>query len=223
MGGETCWALVEGAANGDAAARERFASVYLPVVRGYLVSRWRGRRLRDEVEDAVQQVFVECLRDGGALDGARRRAGTGFRAFLYGVASNVARRFEAPRGELAGQAEEGRLAEVPAREDPASRVFDRGWARALVAEAAERQRAAARAAGAGAVRRVELLELRFSEGLPIREIARRWEVDAAEVHHAYGRARKEFREALRTVVAFHHPDSPAAAERELAQVLRDLE
>jgi RNA polymerase sigma-70 factor (ECF subfamily) len=70
-----------------------------------------------------------------------------------------------------------------------------------------------------ALRRVELLRLRFHEGLPIREIARRWRDDPATLHREYARAREEFKEALIGVMAFHHPGSPAQAERECAELL----
>ena len=45
-------------------------------------------------EDAVQEVFVECFRRGGALEAVGAGRVPGFRAFLYGVIRNVARRFE---------------------------------------------------------------------------------------------------------------------------------
>ena len=89
-------------------------------------------------------------------------------------------------------------------------------------EAARLQRQQADKRGPEAVRRVELLRLRFEEGLPIRTIARRWGVPAAELHHAYARARQEFREALLKIVAFHHPGSPAEVEQEAASLLNAL-
>jgi DNA-directed RNA polymerase specialized sigma24 family protein len=64
------------------------------------------------------------------------------------------------------------------------------------------------------LRRVELLRLRFQEGMPIREIARLRGVDAASLHHEYARARREFRSALRDVIAFHHPGAPEEIDRE---------
>ena len=36
----TCWTMIRAAAGGNAAARERFARVYLPVARGALAGRW---------------------------------------------------------------------------------------------------------------------------------------------------------------------------------------
>jgi hypothetical protein len=80
--------------------------------------------------------------------------------------------------------------------------------------------AASRRTGPEAVQRVELLRLRFEENLPIRTIAERWGVAAAERHHAYALGRQEFRAALLEVVAFHHPGSPAEVEQEAASLLR---
>jgi hypothetical protein len=71
-------------------------------------------------------------------------------------------------------------------------------------------------------RRVRLLELRFEEGKPIREIARLWDEDPARLHHAYARAREEFGAALRDVVAYHQPGSPAAVEQECRRLLEIL-
>ena len=81
-------------------------------------------------------------------------------------------------------------------------------------EAAERQAALAAEHGEAAVRRVELLRLRFHEGMPIREIARLWGIDAAVLHHEYARARQEFLAALRDVVASHHPGPPEEVDPE---------
>jgi hypothetical protein len=66
---------------------------------------------------------------------------------------------------------------------------------------------------------VELLRLRFNDGLPIREIAVRWGEEAARLHHEYATARDEFQSALREVVAFHHPGT---APGEVDQACREL-
>jgi RNA polymerase sigma-70 factor (ECF subfamily) len=91
-----------------------------------------------------------------------------------------------------------------------------------MAEAARLQRERAAQRGPEALRRVELLRLRFEENLPIRTIAVRWGVDPTAVHHAYALARKEFRAALLDVVAFHHPGGPEALEQEAAGLLKAL-
>lgn len=209
----TCWTLIRDAAGGDADARQRFARVYRPVAVAALRGRWKGSPRLAWVDDAAQDVFVECFKAGGALDSADAERG-GFRAFFLAVVRNVARRHE----------EKHRPA-VPLPEDHAngdtslSVAFDKAWARALLKEAARVQAESAKGAGERATKRVELLRLRFQEGLPIRAIAEQWDEDAAKLHHEYATAREEFRAALRTVVAFHHPgaagDALDAACREL--------
>ncbi len=208
--------MIRDAAAGDPAQRERFARVYEPVVRAYLAARWHTAGA--DLDDAVQDVFVECFRQGGVLERADPGRPGGFRAFLYGVVRNVARRAEArrhrrdePRGE--------ELDAMAADEESLSKVFDRAWAKALMREAARLQQEEATRKGEGAVRRVELLQLRFHDGLPIRAIAERWGEDAARLHHEYARAREEFRAALHEVLAFHHPGSPADVERACAELL----
>lgn len=213
----TCWTVIRGAAAGSPADRDELARRYLGVVRAYLAARWRGSALRDDLDDAVQEVFVECFREGGALKAVGAGRVPSFRAFLYGVVRNVARRFES-RPALAAVP----LPEVAADDESLSRLFERSWARAIMAEAAQLQRRQAGERGEAAVRRVELLRLRFEDGLPIRTIAERWGVEAAKLHHDYALARQEFRAALLEVVVFHHPGSPAAVEEEAASLLKAL-
>jgi RNA polymerase sigma-70 factor (ECF subfamily) len=66
---------------------------------------------------------------------------------------------------------------------------------------------------------VEILRLRFREGIPLREVARRLEMDPARVHKEYATARDEFRRVLIEVVAFHHPGSRAEVERECRELI----
>jgi RNA polymerase sigma-70 factor (ECF subfamily) len=195
------------------------------VVRVYLAARWRGSKQLQALDDTVQDVFVECLRQGGLLERARADRPGGFRAFLYGAVRHVAQRAEARRArQLAREpGEDVDLEGIPGGEEAFSRVFDRAWAKAVVREASERQSVLASERGEAGLRRVELLRLRFHEGLPIREIARLWGLDAATLHHEYARARQEFRLALREVIAFHLPGSPEDVERECAQLLSLLE
>ena len=81
-------------------------------------------------------------------------------------------------------------------------------------QAADRQRTHAKQRGDAALSRIELLRLRFEEELPIREIAKLWQVDAAVLHREYAKAREEFKEALREVVAFHFTGSQANLQKE---------
>jgi RNA polymerase sigma-70 factor (ECF subfamily) len=215
----TCWTVIEAAAAGRAGDREDFARRYVPVVRAYLASRWRSSPCLGEIDDAVQEVFVECFKPGGLLARAERDRPGGFRAFLYGAVRNVARRVETNRPREQQPPSDLDLDQVEAGEASPSRTSDRAWAKALLREAARRQEQHAREAGAAAQWRVELLRLRFYENLPIRAIAQRWGRDAADLHHEYARARQEFKAALREVVAFHHPGSPADIEQECANLL----
>ncbi len=213
----TCWTVIRAAAAGSPTDREELAHRYLGVVRAYLADRWRGSVLRDGLDDASQEVFVECFREGGAVEVAGAGRVPSFRAFLFGVIRNVARRFESRPVRATGP-----LPDIAADEASQSRLFDRTWARALMAEAAQMQRELAAESGPEAIQRVELLRLRFEEKLPIRTIAERWDVDPGRLHHAYALARKEFRAALLEVVAFHQPGSPVELEQEAASLLKAL-
>jgi RNA polymerase sigma factor (sigma-70 family) len=218
----TCWTVIRDAAGGDRDARGLFALRYEPVVRAYLKARWRGSPRLQDLDDAAQEVFLECFRCGGVLDRLDPSRLGGFRAFLYGVIRVVAVRIEARPARAKDRAPPGDfdLQQVADDETRISVAFDRAWARAVLREAAERQAVQAREAGEAAVRRVDLLRLRFHEGLPVREIARRWGCDADAVHREYARARQEFKAALAAVVAYHHPESSSGeVERECASLL----
>ncbi len=203
----TCWTVIRDAAGGDGGARTQLVTAYTPVIRAYLAARWRTSPLRGSVDDAVQDVFLACFRDGGALERADPELPGGFRAFLYGIVRNIARETERRSARRQARRLESALGDdgVAADDASLSRVFDRAWAVALMREAAEAQRRAAEAAGPDAVRRVELLRLRFHDGLPIRDIAARWGDDPARVHREYAKARTEFQDALVAVLTFHHP------------------
>jgi RNA polymerase sigma-70 factor (ECF subfamily) len=214
----TSWSLLAAAAGGDDQARALFATNYAPVVRRYLAARWRNHALIHDLDDAVQDVFLECLRSGGALERARSGTPGGFRAYLFGVVRNVALRAEK---KLAGRrpTAEFNPENLADSEETLSRIFDRAWAESLMKQAAARQHERAAAAGPDAVRRVELLRLRFQENLPIRDIAERWQINPALVHRDYSKARAEFRAALLDVLAFHHPAPQAELERQCVELL----
>jgi RNA polymerase sigma-70 factor (ECF subfamily) len=209
--------MIRAAAAGDPAEREELARRYLGVVRAYLAARWRNSALLQDVGDAVQEVFIECFRQGGALNAVEAGRVPHFRAFFYGVIRNVARRFEI-RPQHAGVV----LPDFESNEESQSQVFERAWAQAIMAEAAQLQRQHAVKLGPEALQRVELLRLRFEDNLPIRSIAERWGLPAEELHHAYAKARQEFRAALLEVVAFHEPGSAAEIEQDAAGLLKAL-
>lgn len=216
----TCWTMIAAAADGGPRERELFAQRYQPVIAAYLAARWRGRPLLlQHLDDAVQDIFVECYRRDGALSRVSREAPGGFRAFLFGVVRNVALRWEARLS--AGARREAADGQLDAREhpgDPLSQVFDRAWAQSIMRQAAERQAERAADLGAEALRRVELLRLRFQDNRPIREIAALWELDPVHVHRQYALARREFRRALVEVLGFYEADG-AQLDAECARLL----
>lgn len=210
--------MIDAAAAGDAEQRARFAERYGPVVRASLLAR-RGRPLSAaDLDDRVQETFLECFRAGGALGRVEAGRPGGFRGYLYGVVRNVAL-----RGEQRRRREDGGLAfpaDMLAAADPdAELAFERAWAKAVLREAAAEMDRRAASRSASAKRRVELLHLRFHEDLPIREIARRWGVDAAKLHHEYADARQEFLVALRFVVAAESGCEGSEVDAECARLL----
>jgi RNA polymerase sigma factor (sigma-70 family) len=217
----TCWTVIQAAAAGSAGDRAEFARRYGPVVRAYLMARWRSLQFQQELDDAIQEVFVECFKAGGVLERADKGRGD-FRAFLFGAVRHVALRLERTRARQREQLPgPGNLQDV-ADDDPGpARAFERAWATALFREAGLLQAEKARMSGEAARRRVELLRLRFQESLPIRDIAQRWGMGAAALHREYARARQEFKAALMEVLAFHHPGA-ADVEQACADLLVSL-
>jgi len=221
MSDATCWTLIEGAAAGDSASRAIFTSRYLPLVRAFLEARWKGRRSYADLEDALQETFLECFRQEGALDRIEDRSRE-FRPFLLGVVRNVALRFETARARRRdGPGSETFQADVlPVDEESLSRVFDRAWAETILREAALRQEQAARDSDDAARRRVDLLREVFREGRSVAELSRLWAIDANVLRHEYDRARAEFLEALKEVVGFHNPNAPERVARECREIAR---
>ncbi|MGB0715936.1 MAG: sigma-70 family RNA polymerase sigma factor [Phycisphaerae bacterium] len=219
----TCWTMIAAAADGHNEERQRFALRYADALRAYFAARWRNSSMSAHIEDATQVVFMECLKDGGVLSHATREKHGGFRAFLYGTARNIARRFETGAARDRNQQPlDAMPASPPADETTLSIAFDRAWARQIMKQAAERMTARATETGPDALARVDLLRMRFEEGLPIRDIAKRWDRPAELLHREYARARKEFKEALLSVISFNHPDRPQQAREEYAHLLQVL-
>ena len=217
----TRWTIIQRAAAGSAEDRELFAQRYGPVIRAYLGARWGRTPLFRELEDAAQEVFLDCFKDNGALGRVDPERSTGFRAYLYGIARNVARNFERKRARAREQQPDSNLDldRFAADEDSLAEVFDRAWASALLKEAAALQRERAEAKGPDAVRRHRLLGLRYGQGLPIREIATRWQVEAPWLHGQYRQAREEYKRALMDTVRDLHGGGPESIETECARLL----
>jgi len=219
----TRWTIIRGAAAGSEHDRAEFARRYASVIRSYLGARWRGGPLVAEIDDATQEVFVQCFRADGPLLRADPERSGGFRAFLYGIVRNVARGVErewrARKAKQPGSAVD--IDAIEASDAPLSQVFDRAWAGALLRRAAAQQAHDVRG-NERAERRIELLRLRFGQDMPIRDIATQWNADAAHVHEEYRTARREFLAALRIVVAEDNPGTSEQIEAECARLLDHL-
>lgn len=218
----TSWRLILQAASGAPLEQDEFVRQYQPAVRAFLLARWRGSPLIASVDDATQEIFVECFRQGGVLSKVDPERNGGFRALLYGVVRNVALRVEQrTMRRIDPTAATSSIWEgLPGPGESLSDCIDRAWARSVMRDAAALQAERARAQGTHAMRRVELLRLRFEEGLPIREIAHRWQCEAKMLHREYAVARREFVAALRHVV--HDLAPPGGSERLLAHLLEAL-
>ena len=129
----TCWTLIQSASAGSEEDREQFAARYVAIVRMYLAHRWRGTSMLSELDDAIQEVFLELFREGGVLDVVQERRPNSFRSFLYGVSRNVARRREKDIGRQRRRypAVDIDPERHEAEEASQSRVFDRAWAQAI--------------------------------------------------------------------------------------------
>jgi RNA polymerase sigma-70 factor (ECF subfamily) len=219
---DTWVTLIRRAAAGEVDDRSLFCHRYLAPVRAYIAARWRGTPWIENLDDAVQEVFVECLRERGVLQSYDPDRGPGFRAFLYGVVRNVALRFEQTQVRKGGReqaAETARLRDLAADEDALSMVFDRAWAVSIMEQARERMEQLALVEGRAARRRVEILRLHFEDGLTLRAIAERWQVGHEFVRREYRKAKKTFKASLRQVVAYHCNDARAGAEAECERLL----
>ena len=218
----TRWTIIQGAAAGRRADRDAFVRRYAPVIRAYLTARWGRSPLAAEIDDAMQEVFLDCFKDDGALGRVDPEHGSGFRAFLYGVTRNVAARLERSRARRRERqpATDSGLERLGAEDEPLSQAFDRAWCRALVREAAGLQLQRAAGKGERAVLRHRLLAARYGDGLPIREIAARWEEEPAFLHGQFRQAREEFRQALRDTVKALHGGGREAVDAECERLMQ---
>lgn len=217
---QTCWTLIHSAASGSHESLDLFIRRYECTVRQTLAARWSRSWRTVLIDDAVQEVFLECIKPSGVLSKADNSYAGGFRALLYGVTRNIIRRFEAQPAPA-----NVAIPDEIASESAVSRAFDRQWAQAIMKEASQTQIRQAELRGAAAVRRVDLLKARFQDGKPIREIAESWEVDVDWLHRQYAKARQEFTAALLSVVSTYQPRASDAENiqtcRELLTILRE--
>ena len=145
------------------------------------------------IDDAAQEVFVECLRQNGVLQRADQNCPGGFRAFLFGATRNVARRFEERVVRNRERQHNTDVIMSTLDDDPSlSVVFDRGYATTLLREAFELYELRSAAGGEEMEQRVALLRRRFQDDVPIRDISGEWKVKAKVLHRRLDRARRNF-------------------------------
>ncbi len=220
----TCWPLLAGAAAGEGSARTQFVARYENLVRAFLSSYLGGGSFHDEIDDLIQEVFVECFRGGGVLHRTVHTPPKNFRAYLRGVSLNLARKWIEKRRKAKEHISEGEVLELQhTTEQTASKVFDQLWAEGVVTDAADLMESRALKKSFAARRRVELLRLRFHVGLPIRKIAHQWELPPRRVHKDFATAKEEFRKALADVVTVYCRGSQSDIDEECRRVLQYLE
>jgi RNA polymerase sigma factor (sigma-70 family) len=225
----TSWTLIRQAVQGQPEARDRFARLYEPVVQAFLrrsLVRLRAtvRSFSHELDNVSQDVFLECFKPQGALERLDRSRCSRFRAYLFGVIANITRRSQTRwarqrREHLA----DGPTLESQARQDSAlSRTGEFAEARQLLAEAVRRQADYAGRLGDAAQKRIELLQLCFTDGLTLFQVARRWQTNVQEVRREYKLATQEFKEALRETLDRRYPGSPEGARQAFRELLETL-
>jgi len=216
----TSWRMILDAGSGDRSQRRRFAERYEALIRGCLHRRWRGSARLQWLDDACQEVFVECYRDGGVLARIRARRPPRFRAYLLGVIQNVARGIEQRSGRSAERhaGDEALVELAVADEADLLSWFEREWARTVLRDALHELARLDAASGSGRSA-ADLLELRFAKGLPIRDIASLWREEPARVHRDYAKARSAFQRCLHHTVRQHDALSAAEADEECRRLL----
>ena len=221
----TSWHLIAAAAGGDDTARAEFARRYGDDVRGLLRQRWKSGLLLQHIDDACQEVFVECLKPGGVLVRADPAVAAGFRGLLGAVVRNVALRVERRLAQWHRRAAAPLPTDPPGSHTSLAHALDRNWALGLVREAAEEQERRAQTSGPQALLRVKLLRARVHDGQGIAALAAQWGVAAAYLHHQFAKARRDFLRALHGVLERRFPSDSRLQQRErarqLIQLLRD--
>ena len=219
----TCWSLIHRAADADETARTQFVERYYSVAKAYLSARWSNRRRQEDIQDALHDVFAECLRPQGVLGRTGALHGDSFRGFLFGVVRKVAQRHERVWNRPADRSDSEPLQYMPADDESLAQAFDRAWARAVVTEAVALQEERANSLGDEASQRIELIKLRICESVPVRKIAEQWDKPAEWLHRELARGKQEFASCLQEVLRAHLGDDLGKSDQQLelvAELLR---
>ena len=204
----TTWSIVLGTAQGQADAQARFHARYESLIRAYLAARWRVDLQHERVANATQEVMLRCLAPDGALSRVDRSRPSGFRAYLLGVTTNVAREVERQDRRHQGERLDGSGASIDPTDAACSAAtsIDRAQAAEILREAwgivAEwllRKRS-------GQLR-LDVLRLRYLEDLSSSEIRERLGLPyLRDVHRILATGRYQFRRALLHAVARRFPE-----------------
>lgn len=200
--------MIVAAGAGDGPSRDTFARIYGRVIRVYLAARWRLPTTHEAVEDGTQEVFVQCFKPGGALDRVEPGGPARFRSYLYAVVKHVADRIERKnRVRATAQEHSGAgLDDIARNEATLSRVFDRAWVGMITREAWFTM-VSRFEEGAAGHDRIQILDLRYQQGLSSGEIATRLGLPADYVYQQLRNAKRDFRAALLDVVGAYHPQA----------------
>ena len=200
--------MIVAAGDGEHAARERFARTYGSVIRAYLAARWRLPPAHEAVDDGTQEVFVQCFKPNGALQGVDPAGPARFRSYLYSVVGHVADRIERTNGvrRTAQEPSDAGLDEYAHTEATLSRVFDRAWVEMVTRNAWLRMAERVDRGDEGRDR-IQILDLRFKDGLSSGEIADRLGLEAGYVYQQLRNAKRDFRAALLEVIGSYHPNA----------------
>jgi RNA polymerase sigma factor (sigma-70 family) len=205
--------MIVAAGAGEPMARDRFAATYGSVIRAYLCARWHLPANHEAVDDGTQEVFVQCFKPEGALQGVDPDGPARFRSYLFGIVRNVADRIERKNGvrRVAQETSSAGL-DALARDDATlSRVFDRAWVGTITRTAWLRM-AEHLDRGKEGRDRLRILDLRFRDGMAASAIAEQLGRDPTYVYQQLRNAKRDFRAALLEVVASHYP---GASKQEL--------
>jgi len=138
---QTDKALVDRCVKGEAGARETFAASYAPVIRKAV---WQvmgpGPSASTDVENTVQQIFLDLLRDGarklGTFDGRSRLTTwltvVATRDTLNAVAADPSRRLDRAMGRGLAQALAHRAGKPPSPLDEMAREEERAHVREVL-------------------------------------------------------------------------------------------
>lgn len=219
----TSWSVVLGAAAAVPEDQEEFGRRYGPLVRSYFAARWRLSTQDERIADASQEVFLRIFSPGGPLTRVDKERPSGFRPFLRGVLHNVAAELERRHRRDRTSPLDSNVLPIDHSEQSPSGAFDRVWAEMITDAAWELMRQKAKG-DRWAQWRLQVLGHRYVDDMSCEQIAAEiGELAVDQVYRLLAAGRSQFRRALMTVLAAHHPELlPEELEQKCREVLEAL-